>query len=208
MAAVLRARTGATIALELGRWHAGSTPAEEALLASVAEPVLDIGCGPGRLAATLATKGRVALGIDPSPSAVAAARRRGACALRRDVFGPLPGERRWATALLLDGNIGIGGDPIALLTRVRQLLRPGGEVVVEVRPPGTRSERLVVRLDTGETGERGGSGEGGGGPWFGWAVLGADDFPSVARAAGLRPVDGPCAVVVEGDRWMGRAVNR
>ena len=31
----------------------------------------------------------------------------------------VPGEGRWHTALLADGNIGIGGDPVALLRRVR-----------------------------------------------------------------------------------------
>ena len=41
--------------------------------------------------------------------------RRGGAALRRDVFAPLPGEGRWYTALLADGNVGIGGDPVALL---------------------------------------------------------------------------------------------
>ena len=38
---------------------------------------------------------------------------RGATVLQRDIFGPLPGEGRWGTALLFDGNVGIGGDPAA-----------------------------------------------------------------------------------------------
>ena len=33
------------------------------------------------------------------------------------MFEPLPGEGRWGTVLLLDGNVGIGGDPVALLER-------------------------------------------------------------------------------------------
>ena len=37
-----------------------------------------------------------------------------------------PGEGRWDTVLFIDGNVGIGGDPIALLRRVRQLLAPAG----------------------------------------------------------------------------------
>ena len=56
----------------------------------------------------------------------------------RDVFGPLPGEGRWDTALLADGNIGIGGDPVALLARVRELLAPEGRVVVDLAAPGRR----------------------------------------------------------------------
>ena len=39
--------------------------------------------------------------------------RRGVAALRRNVFDPLPGEGRWDTVLLADGNIGIGGAPVA-----------------------------------------------------------------------------------------------
>ena len=59
----------------------------------------------------------------------------------------MPGAGRYAGALLLDGNIGIGGDPVALLRRVARLLAPGGAVVVEVEPRlrGVRVER--VRLE-------------------------------------------------------------
>lgn len=86
--------------------------------------VLDVGCGPGRLVAELAARGRPALGIDVSEAAVAHTARLGGQALRRSVFEPLPGEGRWDTALLLDGNVGIGGDPAALLHRMAQLLTP------------------------------------------------------------------------------------
>ncbi|HEY3143875.1 MAG TPA: class I SAM-dependent methyltransferase, partial [Acidimicrobiales bacterium] len=54
-----------------------------------AGPVLDVGCGPGRLVHALLARGRAALGIDLSPSAVAEAKARGALVLRRDVFAPL-----------------------------------------------------------------------------------------------------------------------
>ena len=61
----------------------------------------------------------------PSPAPL----RLGGPALRRSVFDPLPGEGRWGTALLLDGNIGIGGDPRALLAPDwRELRRPGRPV--------------------------------------------------------------------------------
>ena len=46
---------------------------------------------------------------------------RGAPALCRSVFDPLPAEGRWAAVLALDGNIGIGGDPVAFLDRMRHL---------------------------------------------------------------------------------------
>ena len=63
------------------------------------------------------------------------ARDKGAPVLERSVFDRIPGVGRWATALLLDGNLGIGADPIALLARVFTLLRPGGEVLVETLRP-------------------------------------------------------------------------
>ncbi len=65
------------------------------------------------------------LGIDVVPEAVEQTRRRGASALQRDLFDALPGEGRWQTALLADGNVGIGGDPVALLARTRDLVQPG-----------------------------------------------------------------------------------
>lgn len=76
------------------------------------------------------------LGIDVVPEAVALTRERGASALVRDVFAPVPGEGWWDTALLANGNIGIGGDPVTLLRRVHALLLPGGRAVVEVARPG------------------------------------------------------------------------
>ncbi len=56
------------------------------------------------------------------------------------MFAPLPGEGRWGTALLADGNIGIGGDPVALLRRLREVLDPRGRIVVELAAPGTEPQ--------------------------------------------------------------------
>ena len=193
MTTILRAASGATIDLEVGRWHAEPDAHETALLAELVDPVLDIGCGPGRVPRALAARGRVALGIDPAPGAIDEAARRGAAVLRRSVFAPLPGEGRWGTALLLDGNIGIGGDPVRLLRRCRDLVRPGGHVLAEVAPPGAATQRLTVRIEAGART----------GPWFAWAVVGADGWGAAAAQGGLRP-DGVDAV---GGRWFGRAVR-
>jgi SAM-dependent methyltransferase len=158
--------------------------------------VLDVGCGPGRIVAALAAAGRPALGVDPSPAAVAAARRRRVPVLRRSVFEPLPGERRWGTVLLLDGNVGIGGDAVALLARARDLVRRGGHVVAEVAPPGTPTDALTVRLEHRTA-------DAGAGPWFRWARVGADAFANLALAAGLEPR----GLDVGGGRWFARAVR-
>ncbi len=80
------------------------------------------------------------------PSAVQLARSSGALALHRDVFATVPGTGRWARVLLADGNIGIGGDPDALLSRVAELLKPLGQALVEVEPPGAPLAKDMVRL--------------------------------------------------------------
>lgn len=158
-----------------GRWRA-VLPGDDALLARAVGPALDLGCGPGRLAAALAQAGVPALGVDVSRHAVALARAAGAPALRRDVFAALPGEGRWACVLLADGNVGIGGDPERLLRRVRLLLARGGQALVETHPPTRASRRFQARLCAG------GAVSG----WFPWAHVAAYDLPPLASAAGLR----------------------
>lgn len=158
----------------VGRWFrdvAGDT----SLLDRCVPPVLDIGSGPGRLTVALAGRGLTALGIDVAGPAVDMTRRAGAAALRRDVFAAVPGEGRWRTALLADGNIGIGGDPVALLRRVTELLHPCGRALVELEPPGRATRRARVRLRRGDRY----------GDWFDWAYAGVDDIAALAAAAGL-----------------------
>ena len=136
-------------------------------------PVLDVGCGPGRHVYELASRGMPALGIDISTDAVACARRRGSIALRRSVFDRLPNEGRWRTALLMDGNVGIGGDAVSLLSRLRHVLSPRGTALVEVEPPGYPTIVQTVRVERdGEVG-----------PWFPWARVALDGIDDIARTA-------------------------
>lgn len=148
---------------------------DEAMLSRCVGPVLDVGSGPGRLTVELTRRGIAALGIDITPHAVDLTLDAGGLALCRDVFGQVPGSGRWRTVLLADGNIGIGGDPDALLRRARELLRPGGVVIAEVGPPQTASRVEWVRLRRGEVA----------GEWFAWATVSASDLPDLARGAGF-----------------------
>ncbi|HEY1823596.1 MAG TPA: class I SAM-dependent methyltransferase, partial [Trebonia sp.] len=119
-ALALRTADGRALPLQVSRWCAPPDAADEELLRHCRGPVLDVGCGPGRLTIALTERGIPALGVDISQAAVARTRQAGAPALHRSVFDPLPGQGRWATVLLADGNIGIGGMPASLLHRCAQ----------------------------------------------------------------------------------------
>jgi SAM-dependent methyltransferase len=185
----LRAADGSALPSRAHRWLGPLTAEDDAVLARAVPPVLDVGCGPGRHVLALAERRMVALGIDITPAALDVARRRGAPVLARSVFERIPGAGRWATALLLDGNVGIGGEPATLLSRVASLLRRRGRLLVELDAPGRVPEPEMVRFDIG----------GVEGPWFVWSAVGADDLPACAADAGLSIED----VWRAGSRWFG-----
>ena len=175
--------------LPLARWCGGLQPGDDALLTRCTGATLDVGCGPGRLAAALAVRGRAVLGIDISAHAVALARGRGAPARRADVFA-IPDRPDWRHVLLADGNIGIGGDPANLLRRCARLLVPGGDVLVEVDPPGAGSWHGPVTLHLGDRPSR---------P-FPWAAVAADDLAALADRAALTLLE----TWTEAHRWFAR----
>ena len=127
------------------------------------------------MSAHLAERGHVVLGVDIVHEAVEQARRRGVSALRRNVFDALPGEGRWETVLLADGNIGIGGAPVRLLRRATELLARNGRVVCDLATPGTgvrlHAARLVTELKHSRV--------------FPWAQVGPEAIERLAADAGL-----------------------
>ena len=175
----LRRADGWLLPLEVERWCAGADRVDREVLARCEGAVLDVGCGPGRLVAELAAQGRTVLGVDVSDAAVEHAGRLGGPALRRSVFEPLPAEGRWDTVLLMDGNIGIGGDPAALLERVAGLLRPGGLLIAETAPVNVDERARVQVVDVAGGADRAGA------PFL-WARLGTPALLRYTGRAGWR----------------------
>lgn len=181
---------GSVRRLPLRRWVSDPGPEEERLLAGLRGPVLDVGCGAGRHLEALRRNGVAAIGVDISPQAVALARREGNVVLEGSIFSELPAAGHWATALLLDGNVGIGGDPSALLRRIAGVLRPEGSILVELDPPGEHSREVSLRIEGGgKISER-----------FPWAWVSVDDVAGLASQAGLALG----AVWSDGGRWFAR----
>ncbi|HET6856351.1 MAG TPA: methyltransferase domain-containing protein [Streptomyces sp.] len=178
----LRRSDGWLLPLEVERWCARADAVDQEVLGRCEGAVLDVGCGPGRLVVGLVSRGRPVLGIDVSQAAVAHTARLGGRALTRSVFEPLPGEGRWDTALLLDGNLGIGGDPPALLRRLGELLHPGGLLMAETVPADVDEcvdVRLVGAAATGGAADA----------TFPWARLGSPALLRHARPLGWRAAD-------------------
>jgi SAM-dependent methyltransferase len=190
--ALRRARTGRRAPLELvstagevvGRvdaalWTLDQRPGDESMLRHCRGATLDVGCGPGRLAAALHRRGEPVLGVDICPEAVRQTRGRGAPAVWADVFAQLPREGRWRRVLLADGNIGIGGDPTRLLRRCASLLDAQGAVIAEVHPPGAASWAGRIALRDGQRHST---------P-FPWARVSLGDVAALAAGTSLRVVD-------------------
>jgi hypothetical protein len=105
-----------------------------------------------------------------------------------DAVDELPGTGTWQSAPLLDGNVGIGGDPTRLLCRIRGLLAPDGQILVELAAPHTPTGSTRIRLETPRQSS----------DWFDWAEVSALDGALVAADAGLEVQN----YWNEGERWF------
>lgn len=187
-----RRSDGTVFSLPLLRYLGPADETDEQILRAIEGPVLDVGCGPGRHLHVLARRGVFALGVDLSAVAVELARGGGGHAIVGSIFDELPAAGTWRSALLLDGNIGIGGAPARLLARIATLLRDEGQVLVELDPPTARSASAQARLETAHARSR----------WFPWAWVAAPDIVAVASASGFRVAD-QWTTLVSG-RWFAR----
>jgi SAM-dependent methyltransferase len=190
----IRLSDGGELPLPLERYLGPADATDESLLEHVHGPVLDVGCGPGRHLHSLARRGVFGLGVDLSPAAVELARNRGTMAIVRSIFDELPGAGTWQTALLLDGNIGIGGAPTRLLVRLNALLAPGGEVLVELEPPHVRTATLTATLSV----------SGAESTSFSWARVAHSDIEAIAAGAGFALA----ARTERAGRWFARLQRR
>jgi SAM-dependent methyltransferase len=165
------ANTPSQVMMDVDLWSADANTTDLALLSRVAGPVLDIGCGPGRMVRAALDLGLDVLGIDVSPAAIEVARQAGLPVALGSVFDAIPREGQWQTVLLVDGNIGIGGDPAAMLERCRELLTPTGEIVLEVHPDTTMDRAYTATLVDAD---------GGCSAQFPWAEIGIDRINELA----------------------------
>lgn len=138
-------------AADLGLW--------EELAAGVEGPILDLGCGTGRVALRLARLGHEVLGLDRDAELLAAAQERGAGL-------PLTTAHADATAFYLRGELGLVLGPmqliqmlsgeaerVACLTCVGRHLRPGARAafaIVDGMPPELVEEVPPYLPDTRE----------------------------------------------------------
>jgi SAM-dependent methyltransferase len=168
---LVRMEDGTTFSVDLERFLAPADATDEPLLDGLLGPVLDVGCGPGRHLHALAVRGVFALGADLSPVAVALAVGRGGRAIVGDIFDELPGGD-WQNALLLDGNIGIGGAPARLPAWIGHLLVPRGTLLVKLGAPGAGAGATRARLESSGSASAG----------FRWARVAVRAIAPVARA--------------------------
>lgn len=81
----------------------------------------------------------------------------------------------WQTVLLVDGNVGLGGDPLRILGRAFELLARGGRCVAEFDAEMIGIRSRWVRLESAREV----------GPWFRWTSVGVDSAATLAAQVGL-----------------------
>lgn len=167
--------TPEAVEYDVSSWCGDASALEISILSELLGPVLDIGCGPGRMLAAARSMGLQALGVDTSSAAVRRVRGQGGQALEQSVFEPLPHPGGWQSILLLDGNIGIGGNIALLLRRCRQLIAPTGALLIEVDSDPTLDTAYTAVLED-ELGNRSES--------FKWARTGGPGVVSRSENAG------------------------
>jgi 2-polyprenyl-3-methyl-5-hydroxy-6-metoxy-1,4-benzoquinol methylase len=106
--------------------------------------MLDVGCGSGDLLEHFATRGWEIYGIDPSASAVAAAAKRGAH-VHQGTLRDQPWQASSFGLITFQHSLEHITDPVGALKRARQLLEPGGLLIVTVPNWASWQRRFLFR---------------------------------------------------------------
>lgn len=101
----------------------------ELLAPQVDERILDLGCGDGVLTLRLMAAGADVTGLEPDADMAAAARARRVRVVQGDAHDPLPDGPY--DAVFSNAALHWMRDPVRVLGRVRDVLRPGGRLVAE-----------------------------------------------------------------------------
>src|SRR5437868_953926 len=108
------------------RWHAAIGSVEDKV-------IVDIGCGPGNLLATLGDKPRVAIGIDIAPGSLELAIGMGYVPLLADAHD-LPLRSGIADVVAINGSLHHCDDMTRVLAEAARLVRPAGHLVIDHDP--------------------------------------------------------------------------
>ena len=185
----LRLQDGTVVPLPLHRYLGRADRIDEKLLKGVRGPVLDVGSD-REPSPRLGLKGRIRARRRPLAGSRSACHRPGGEGIVASIFDELPGDGQWTSALLLDGNIGIGGAPERLLTRIAALLCDHGELLVELDSPTAPTSSTIARIETDRSVSS----------WFPWARVSVRDLDFVARSGGFEVGERWC----DTRRWFAR----
>jgi len=107
--------------------------------------IADIGCGGGEILVALSRRGHHGVGYDLSPTARECARQRLAETRQKgfEIIDEWP-SGQFDVVMLLE-VIGYAADPVQLLRECRDLVAPGGSLLVSFVPPGAGYDARVVQ---------------------------------------------------------------
>ncbi len=177
----------------------GWPAAERRALRHARGPVLDVGCGAGRVALELQHRGTEVVGLDASPEAARAAALRGLDEVwtgRLEEVGGRLGE--FDTLILFGNNVGIFESPEgvrAALTWLGGCCRPGTRVLAESTSPHFAGAPGLDRRYVRSNVERGLAPghlrvryhyDGAVGPWFTWVFLALGELRAALAGTGWR----------------------